>query len=87
MAPCETCSCGRRQIKAHLRGEALPFTADALDGLLAASGGRSRELAAAERKTEAYWLAEFFRQAGAADAGATWRAELVAWGFQGGGEP
>ena len=46
---------------------------------------RNRSLAAAERQTEAYWLAEFFRQALAAEPGVTWRAELISWGFQGGG--
>jgi len=73
------------QIKAHLRGSPLPYTAEALDSLLAQSGARNRELMAAERQTEAYWLAEFFRQARVANPQMSWRAELVAWAFQDGG--
>ncbi len=70
------------QVKSHLRGGSAPFSASQLDALLAANAARSRELAAAERDTQAFWIAEYFRQRTAADPNATWRAQLISWGSQ-----
>ncbi len=73
---------GRAQVKSHLRSGSAPFSAPQLDALLAANAARSRELAAAERETEAFWVSEYFRQQTAVNPGATWRAQLVSWASQ-----
>ena len=70
------------QVKSHLRGGSAPFSALQLDALLAANAARSRELAAAERDTQAFWTAEYFRQRTEADPSTTWRAQLVSWTSQ-----
>ena len=70
------------KVKSHLRTGSAPFSAPQLDALLAANAARSRELAAAERETEAFWVSEYFRQRTAADPGATWRAQLISWASQ-----
>ncbi len=69
-------------MKSHLRSGTVPFSAPQLDALLAANAARSRELAAAERETEAFWVSEYFRQQTAANPGATWRAQLISWASQ-----
>ena len=71
-----------KQVKSHLRSGSAPFSAPQLDALLAANAARSRELAAAERETEAFWVSEYFRQQTAADPAATWRAQLISWASQ-----
>lgn len=49
-------------IKAHLRGEPLPFPAPAIVAISAAATEATRELARAEAEVTKYWAAEFMRQ-------------------------
>jgi len=45
-------------LKAHLAGTPLPFSADAIEQLARASGSdRAKSMGAAERAEEAYWVA------------------------------
>ncbi|MBA2661534.1 MAG: VacB/RNase II family 3'-5' exoribonuclease [Bradymonadaceae bacterium] len=46
----------QRQIKAFLAGEALPYDAEGILGLLAGVDGSAREGSRAERETNRYWL-------------------------------
>jgi hypothetical protein len=55
MSRCQPC-------QAHLRGEALPFSAANIAAITAAGGDVSRELGGAEREVERYWTAECLRQ-------------------------
>ena len=47
------------QLKAHLRGEPLPFDSDALLHLARESGGVARKL---ERNANAYWVLEWLKR-------------------------
>eukprot|EP00891_Asterochloris_glomerata_P003086 jgi/Astpho2/3086/Aster-x0560 len=67
------------QLKAHLRGEHLPFSAVELDEVVGRTAGASRELGLVEREVSAYWTAEFFRQQRERDADQTWSALLLQW--------
>uniref|UniRef100_A0A383WAQ3 RNB domain-containing protein n=1 Tax=Tetradesmus obliquus TaxID=3088 RepID=A0A383WAQ3_TETOB len=49
-------------LKAHLRGEALPFSAAAISAITAAAGESARELGRAEGEVTKYWAAEYLRQ-------------------------
>lgn len=49
-------------VKAHLRGEAPPFSASDISQLMAAAGEVSRDLGSAERDVDRYWAAEYMRQ-------------------------
>jgi exoribonuclease-2 len=49
-------------LQAHLRGEALPFSAAAISAITAAAGESARELGRAENEVTKYWAAEYLRQ-------------------------
>lgn len=49
-------------LQAHLRGEALPFSAAAISAITAAAGESARELGRAEGEVTKYWAAEYLRQ-------------------------
>lgn len=51
-----------RNVQAHLRGEAPPFSASDITQLMAVAGEVSRDLGSAERDVERYWVAEYMRQ-------------------------
>ena len=51
------------QLKAALRGEAPPLSAEALQGVMDTLGANTQRLAKLEREVESYWVAEYFRQA------------------------
>lgn len=53
------------QLKAVLRGEAPPLSADALGAAVDGVGATTQALSKLEREAESYWVAEYFRQAAA----------------------
>lgn len=62
-------------LQAHLRGEALPFSAAAIQSITAAAGESARELGRAEGEVTKYWAAEYLRQ----HRGETWAAMVLGW--------
>jgi exoribonuclease II len=50
------------QIKAHLRGEALPFSGDQLRDVMMTVIGISQEVTMVERQTNRYWSLEYLRR-------------------------
>lgn len=65
--------------QAYLRGEALPWSAPAVAGMMEAAGAQLRKLAGLEREVAAYWTAVYFRDALAADPARTWPGMLLHW--------
>lgn len=63
------------QIKAHLRGEPLPFSAADLPTLLASIGTVVQESNFIERQTNRYWSLEFLRRQGST----VWSAMMLRW--------
>mmetsp|Transcript_19401 Transcript_19401/g.58625 ORF Transcript_19401/g.58625 Transcript_19401/m.58625 type:complete len:909 (+) Transcript_19401:129-2855(+) len=64
------------QVKAHLRGEQPPFSAAQMLGMLEGSGPQARELMAASRAAESYWLAHYFA---VQPRNMLYDGQLVAW--------
>jgi exoribonuclease II len=63
------------QIKAHLRGEALPFSADEIKELLQAVSTTAYEATLVERQTNRYWGLEYLRR----HSEETWQALMLRW--------
>jgi exoribonuclease-2 len=63
------------QLKAHLRGEALPFTTEAMKELLQAVSTTAYESTLVERQTNRYWGLEYLRR----HSGEVWQALLLRW--------
>lgn len=63
------------QIKAHLRGEALPFEHDDLQSLLVSLGLITYEAVLVERQTKNYWALEYLRRKG----DRPWPALMLRW--------
>ncbi|MGP1386694.1 MAG: ribonuclease catalytic domain-containing protein [Thainema sp.] len=63
------------QIKAHLRGETLPFAAEEMQELLQGVGAGTYEAVLVERQTKRYWSLEFLRRY----ADQTWAAMMLRW--------
>jgi len=63
------------QIKAHLRGNPPPFSADALKVLMASVITTTYEASLIERQTNRYWSLEYLRQ----HADRAWQATLLRW--------
>lgn len=63
------------QIKAHLRGDPPPFSAEALKVLLASVITAIHEASLIERQTNRYWALEYLRQ----HADQVWQATLLRW--------
>jgi exoribonuclease II len=63
------------QIKAHLRGEPLPFNAEDLPTLLSSIGTIVQESNFIERQTNRYWSLEFLRRQG----NTVWQAMTLRW--------
>ncbi len=63
------------QIKAHLRGESLPFSATDLPTLLSSIGTVVQESNFVERQTNRYWSLEFLRRQG----NTVWSAMMLRW--------
>jgi exoribonuclease II len=63
------------QIKAHLRGEALPFSAQTLQEILYSVSTSAYEATQVERQTNRYWGLEYLRR----NADRTWQALVLRW--------
>jgi exoribonuclease II len=64
------------QIKAHLRGEALPFDTEALKLLLATVTTTAYEATLVERQTNRYWSLEYLRRCTSEQV---WSALMLRW--------
>ncbi|HEY9851965.1 MAG TPA: ribonuclease R family protein [Leptolyngbyaceae cyanobacterium] len=63
------------QIKAHLRGGALPFSADEMKEVMMSIGAVSQEAVLVERQTYRYWALEYLRR----NSERVWQAMLLRW--------
>jgi exoribonuclease-2 len=63
------------QIKAHLRGETLPFDSDSLQQLVSSASAISYEAVQVERQTNRYWVLEYLRRQG----DRLWQALVLRW--------
>ena len=63
------------QIKAHLRGDELPFSSEALQELLQMTGSVSYEAVLVERQTKRYWALEYLRR----HSDEIWTALVLRW--------
>ncbi len=63
------------QIKAHLRGEPLPFAAEEMKELLMSVSAVAQEAASVERQTNRYWGLEYLRR----HAHEVWQALVLRW--------
>jgi exoribonuclease-2 len=63
------------QIKAHLRGDSLPFSLDAMKDLLPSISATAYEATLVERQTNRYWGLEYLRR----NPDEVWNAMLLRW--------
>jgi exoribonuclease II len=63
------------QIKAHLRGDELPFTVERLQEIMMGLGTNIYEANMVERQTNRYWTLEYLNRAGDRE----WEALLLRW--------
>lgn len=63
------------QIKAHLRGDRLPFSADELREVMMSVTAVSQEASLVERQTHRYWALEYLRR----HSDRIWQALLLRW--------
>ncbi|NJK39136.1 MAG: VacB/RNase II family 3'-5' exoribonuclease [Oscillatoriales cyanobacterium SM2_3_0] len=63
------------QIKAHLRGEALPFSPEQMQEIVMCLGTTLKEAAKVERETNRYWSLEYLRRQG----DHVWQAMFLRW--------
>ncbi|ACK69677.1 Exoribonuclease II [Gloeothece citriformis PCC 7424] len=63
------------QLKAHLRGDPLPFSGDQMQEILFSVATSASEATSVERQTNRYWGLEFLRRNG----NQTWYAILLRW--------
>lgn len=63
------------QLKAHLRGEILPFGEEALKELIASTTANSYEVTLVERQTNRYWSLEYLRR----QPEKVWDALMLRW--------
>ena len=66
---------GHFQIKAHLRGDALPFSAEELKQILLSLGSSVKEATLVERQTNRYWAIEYLRR----HADEMWPTLVLRW--------
>ena len=64
------------QIKAHLRGDPLPFPPEMLQNLLLSTASAAYEATLVERQTNRYWGLEYLRRQG---GNQVWRALMLRW--------
>ena len=70
---------GHFQIKAHLRGEPLPFSTVDLPGIIMSASNAAYEAVQVERQTKKYWAIEYLRRHQDADRSSAWEVVLVRW--------
>lgn len=63
------------QLKAHLRGEVLPFTPEQLQELILSTSNTSYEAVLVERQTNRYWGLEYLRR----NRDRVWDAVILRW--------
>jgi len=63
------------QLKAHLRGEALPFSSEDLQELTYSTAAAAAEASSVERQTKRYWRLEYLRRHG----DRSWSALVLRW--------
>ena len=63
------------QLKAHLRGEALPFSAEQLKEVMLSVTSATQEVTLVERQTNRYWGLEYLRR----HAQIVWQALVLMW--------
>lgn len=63
------------QIKAHLRGEALPFSREDMQEMVMTLGPSAKEASTVERFTNRYWALEYLRRKN----GEIWQALMIRW--------
>jgi exoribonuclease-2 len=63
------------QLKAHLRGEDLPFSAEKLQEILYSVSSSAYEATLIERQTNRYWSLEYLRR----NASCVWRVQVLRW--------
>jgi exoribonuclease II len=63
------------QLKAHLRGESLPFTAEELQQILYSVANSAYEATLVERQTNRYWGLEYLRR----NADEVWQVLVLRW--------
>lgn len=63
------------QIKAHLRGEPLPFSAAELQEIMLSVTSAAYEATLVERQTNRYWALEYLRR----HADQVWQAQMLRW--------
>ena len=70
---------GHFQIKAHLRGEDLPFTPVEMPELIASVSNAAYEGVMVERQTKKYWAIEYLTRQDEAAPGKPWDVIMVRW--------
>lgn len=63
------------QIKAHLRGDPLPFSADQMQEVIFSVTQSAQEAVAIERQTNRYWCLEYLRR----NSERVWQALMLRW--------
>jgi len=63
------------QLKAHLRGESLPFSAEQMQEILYTISMSSQEASLVERQTNRYWALEYLRR----NADCVWQVLVLRW--------
>jgi len=63
------------QIKAHLRGDDLPFTPETLQEMILTASNAAYEATLVERQTNRYWGLEYLRR----NSDRIWQAILLRW--------
>ena len=70
---------GHFQLKAHLRGEPLPFSVTDLPSIIMSVSNAAYEGVQVERQTKKYWAIEYLRRQQEEDRGRTWEVVMVRW--------
>lgn len=63
------------QLKAHLRGDSLPFTRERMQEIIYSVASSAQEATSVERQTNRYWSLEFLRRQG----DQVWHALVLRW--------
>jgi exoribonuclease II len=63
------------QLKAHLRGEQLPFSGEQMQGIIYSVAASAYEATLVERQTNRYWGLEYLRRNG----GRVWQVMMLRW--------
>jgi exoribonuclease-2 len=63
------------QLKAHLRGDALPFSPEQMQEIIYSVTASAQEATSVERQTNRYWCLEYLRR----HADQIWQVQLLRW--------